>query len=182
MNSDVCGRCLNPSERRTRQTVSVNTDPYIYVCSCKSVFLGFVKYSGVCVCVCVCVCVRKYLDINIYIYAEQFGLCSQHFRTEVFALLKCFAAPVRRALPTFRNSVSVLIGRLSNLQLTLCSLPEEPRPSLHRGESLKSENSDFCSGHLQVPSIPDISRSRLFRTFPGPNYSGHFQVPTRPTD
>lgn len=66
LNSDVCGRCLNPTERRTRQNDSVITDPlkYIYVYSLRSNFLGLLKLSSWCI----YVYIRKYLDINIYIY------------------------------------------------------------------------------------------------------------------
>ena len=157
VNSDVCGRCLNPTERRTRQTDSVTPDPsiyiyiYIYVCSCRSISLGFVKLSVWFKYAC------KYLDIYIYIYIyllQQFGLSGKHFRNEVFALLRSCTAPIGCTFPTFRDSVSVLKRRLSNYQLTLRNFPEEPRTSLLLGESLKSDNSDFYSGHFQVSTRP----------------------------
>jgi len=117
VNSDVCGRCLNPTERRTRQTDSVTTHLlirifiyiYIYMCvcvcvcvfSCRSIFLGFVNLSVWCKYIC------KYLDINIYIFTEQFDVLGKHFRNEVFTLLRCCAAPIGSPFPTFRDSVSV---------------------------------------------------------------------------
>ena len=115
-------------------------------------------------------CIHFFLADPVYIFTEQFDLRGKHFRNEIFTLLRCCAAPIGSPLPTFRDSISIPKRRLSNYQLTLRNLPEELTPSLHRDESLKSDISDFCSGHFQVSTRPG-NRLSFFRFFI------HFLVP-----